>query len=56
MGRADLLPEQVAALVCREMKWTWEDYANQPAWFIKVVLGMIQHEIEEANRRSKQAA
>ena len=41
---ADLNSEQVAAIVCREMKWTYEEYQNTPATFIDIVLLMLKAE------------
>jgi hypothetical protein len=52
LGRAALKPEMVAALVCREMKWTWEEYQNEPSWFIEIILTMLQQEGEANNRRN----
>ena len=42
----------VIALVCREMKWTWNDYENQPAWFIEIILAMLRQEGDANNRRN----
>jgi hypothetical protein len=52
LGRADLKPEMVAALVCREMKWTWAEYQNEPVWFIAIILDMLRQEAEAVNRRN----
>jgi hypothetical protein len=41
-----LREEQVAALICREFGWTWEEYRNQPAWFIDIILEMLKAESE----------
>ncbi len=43
----------VAALICREMKWDWEQYQSQPKWFIDVILSMMQEEAEESKRKDK---
>ncbi len=53
LGRSELYPEQIAALVCREYGWTWEEYLGQPAWFITTILAMLTLEAEEMNRRNK---
>jgi len=34
----------VAALLCREMKWTYQEYQAQPAPFIDTILDMLQAE------------
>jgi hypothetical protein len=44
----------IAALICREMKWDWEQYQSQPKWFIDVILSLMQEEAEESNRKAKQ--
>ncbi|GIW70359.1 MAG: hypothetical protein KatS3mg101_1106 [Patescibacteria group bacterium] len=36
------------------MKWTWQEYENQPAWFIDVILEMLKAEGEEAKRKIKE--
>ena len=54
LGRAELYPEQVAALICREYGWDWHTYQDQPKWFIDVILSMLREEADEANRRAKQ--
>lgn len=41
-----------AALVCREMKWDWYTYRQQPQWFIDVLLTMFQNEAEESKRKN----
>ena len=53
LGRAELLPEMVAAIVCREYGWTWEEYQCQPAGFLKTITSMLQNEAEESNRKAK---
>jgi len=42
-----------ATVICREMSWTWQEYRDQPQWFITMLLSMLQNEAEEAKRRSK---
>jgi hypothetical protein len=52
-GRAELYPDMVAAPVCRAFGWDWHTYQNQPAWFITVILAMLEQEAEESKRRNK---
>ena len=40
-------------LLCREMKWKFQEYREQPQWFIVMLLSMLQNEAEETNRRNK---
>lgn len=43
----------IAAMVCREMGWTWQEYEAQPAVFIEIIIEMIRAENKEIERRSK---
>jgi len=43
----------VAAILCREMHWTYQEYSEQPTFFIAILLTMMQSESEERERRSK---
>jgi hypothetical protein len=40
-------------LVCREFGWTWEEYQDQPTWFINEIMLMLREEAEESDRRNK---
>lgn len=51
MGRAELSKDMVAALVCREYAWTFEEFQAQPSWFIDIILSMLQTEAEQSNRK-----
>jgi len=44
-----------AAIICRELGWTWQEYCEQPHWFITMLLSMLQNEAEETKRKSKSA-
>jgi hypothetical protein len=49
-----LKEEQIAALICREFGWTFEEYQNQPSWFIDIILEMLKAEAEEIKKRMKE--
>ncbi len=40
-----------AVLICREQKWTIQEYRAQPQWFIAYLFSMLQEEAEEQKRR-----
>ena len=42
-----------AAIVCREMKWTYEEYRSQPIAFITVLCKLFNAEAENAKRQNK---
>lgn len=44
----------VKAILCREMHWTYQEYMEQPAQFITILLTMLQAEAAERDRRNKQ--
>jgi hypothetical protein len=44
----------IVAILCREMGWTWQEYQNQPAWFIDILLEMLKAEGEEIKRRRRE--
>lgn len=35
------------------MSWTWQEYRDQPQWFIVIVQSMLQNEAEEMKRKAK---
>lgn len=39
--------------LCREMKWTYEDYLNQPGWLIQVLSEQLIDEAKQAKRMNK---
>jgi hypothetical protein len=43
----------MAALICREYGWTWDQYREQPTWFIKTIVSMLREEADESKRRNK---
>lgn len=46
-------PVMLAAVVCREMKWTLDEYEAQPSYFIDVITRMLQAEADESRRQNK---
>lgn len=48
------MPEEAfIALLCREMKWTYEEYCTQPIWLIDALEVMMKVEGEKSQRESK---
>lgn len=44
----------LAALICREFKWTWQEYMDQPQPFLDTIMEMLNAEGMEGERRQKQ--
>lgn len=44
----------IAAIICREMKWTWQEYQEQPAFFVDTLITMLQAESRQVNKELKQ--
>jgi hypothetical protein len=40
------------ALLCREMKWTWDEYQEQPTWFIDILIGLFNAEAKAKNKEN----
>jgi len=40
LGHAELKPDMLAALLCEDMKWTYQQYRDQPAFFIDILMKM----------------
>lgn len=43
----------LAAVICREFGWTWEEFWDQPQPFIETIVDMMEAEAKEAKRASK---
>lgn len=41
----------VRALLCREMHWTWQEYDEQPTFFITTLLALMKAEGEAIKRK-----
>jgi hypothetical protein len=54
LGYAEIKPEMLVALICREMKWTYKEFQDQPAWFIDIILEMLQAESMETDKKQKE--
>ena len=46
-------PEQLIAIVCREMGWTYEQYLDQPTWFVQMLLYAMSEEAKAINERQE---
>ena len=52
-GKADIPDEVSIAIMCKEMKWDYWTYMNQPAWFIETLHMMKKVETEEERIKEK---
>lgn len=43
----------IMAIICREMKWDYNQYQDAPAWFIEIIIEMIKAEAMESNKKYK---
>lgn len=39
-------------LICQEMKWTYQDYLGQPAWFLHVLRQKLEIDNKNVNKNS----
>ena len=54
-GKGILSDTALAALICREMKWTWEEYQSQPSWFVDNIFEMLKAEASATAREIAKA-
>jgi hypothetical protein len=45
--------EQLVAILCREMGWTYEQYLDQPSWFVQMLMYLISEEAKAAKQRQE---
>lgn len=43
----------MAAIICREFGWTYQEYQNQPSWFIDIIVEMLKIEVEQMEKKVK---
>jgi len=53
LSEASLQDEQIIALICREMGWTWQDYQQTPAWFADIIAEMLRAEADATRKKAK---
>jgi hypothetical protein len=46
-------PEQLIAILCREMGWTYEQYLDQPTWFVQSLMYLLSEEAKAAKQRQE---
>jgi hypothetical protein len=44
----------VHAMLVREMKWTWQEYQDQPTWLIHELIAYMSAESQHRKSQSKQ--
>lgn len=53
MGRGSIADEMHAVLVCDKMHWTYDQFLDQPVWFIKLLSAKWVVEDEHAKKQTK---
>jgi len=53
IGHGKLDEEVLIVNICREMKWTYQEFLEQPAWFVELLVEIINLEEKEKERRIK---
>lgn len=43
----------IAAVLCREFKWTWQEYMAQPQSFIDTITDMLTAESKQQKRQER---
>lgn len=39
------------AVVCQEMKWTYDEYMSQPSWFLTLLAEKMNHDGKQAKKK-----
>jgi len=55
MGHGTIPDDLNAVMLCKEMKWTYTQYAVQPRWFIESLSGLLRIDTQEENKRIKKS-
>ena len=55
MGHGTVSEELNILLLCKQMKWTYTEYMEQPQWFVESMAGLLRTDIKEENRRVKKS-
>jgi hypothetical protein len=42
-----------AAILCREMGWTWNELQEQPLWFVRNLIGYLAAESDSLRKQQK---
>jgi hypothetical protein len=53
LGGGRLPEEAVMVQICREMGWTYQEFQNQPSWFIDLLIELRNLEEKEHEKRMK---
>jgi len=53
IGEGSLPEEILIAEICEKFGWTFQEYLEQPAWFVELIVEKIKAEGEEIKRREK---
>jgi len=49
------LPEEIIIVeICERFGWTYQEYLEQPAWFIDLIIEKNKTESQEMKRREKE--
>jgi len=54
IGEGSLPEEILIAEICEKFGWTYQQYLEQPAWFVELIVEKIKMEGEEMKRRERE--
>jgi len=54
-GIGKVSEELIMVQICREMHWTYQEFLEQPAWFIDLLIEILDIETREMKRKEKLA-
>jgi len=53
IGEGSLPEEILIAEICERFGWTWQEYLEQRAWLVELIVEKIKAEGEEMKRQEK---
>jgi hypothetical protein len=50
-GKAKIMPELQAVIICERMGWTFNEYEAQPIWFLELLQAKLNEDGKHQNRK-----
>lgn len=53
MGHGKVSEELNIMMLCKKMRWTYEEIMQQPRWFVESMSGLLSEDAKKENKQSK---
>jgi hypothetical protein len=51
-GGTELPLPLLAAVICRELGWTYQEFVSQPVWFVPIIIKLMNEEAVQAKKKN----